>query len=71
MNDRELAKILLNMQTDMDYADTKEYAKSAIDKLEEEIAVLRLNKSYIFCVLENIALQNDDVTILTDETEED
>ena len=69
MNDREIALILLNMQADMDYADTADCGKETADKLEEEIAILRLNNSYLFCVLENIAMQNEDSTILIDGTE--
>ena len=71
MNNREIALILLNMQLDMDYADTKQYGKMETDKLEEDIATLRQKDSSLFYVLENIAMQNDDVTILVDGTEEE
>lgn len=70
MNNREIALILLNMQLDMDYADTKQYGKMETDKLEEDIATLRHKDSSLFYVLENIAMQNDDVAILVDGTEE-
>ena len=70
MNNREIALILLNMQLDMDYADTKQYGKMETDKLEEDIATLRQKDSSLFYVLENIAMQNDDVAILVDGTEE-
>lgn len=69
MNNREIALILLNMQLDMDYADTKQYGKMETDKLEEDIATLRQKDSSLFYVLENIAMQNDDVAILVDGTE--
>lgn len=36
MENREIAIILLNMQLDMDYEDTKQYGKMTIDILEEE-----------------------------------
>lgn len=71
MNNREIALILLNMQLDMDYADTKQYGKMETDKLEEDIATLRQKDSSLFYVLENIAMQNDDVAILVDGTEEE
>lgn len=71
MKDREIALILLNMQLDMDYADTKQYGKMETDILETEIATLRQKDSSLFYVLENIAMQNDNVTILVDGTEED
>lgn len=70
MNNREIAIILLNMQIDMDYADTKQYGKIETDILETEIATLRQKDSSLFYVLENIAMQNDDVAILVDGTEE-
>lgn len=70
MKDREIALILLNMQLDMDYADTKQYGKMETDILEEEISILRGKDSSLFYVLENIAMQNDDVAILVDGTEE-
>ena len=69
MNNREIALILLNMQLDMDYADTKQYGKMETDKLEEDIATLRQKDSSLFYVLENITMQNDDVAILVDGTE--
>lgn len=71
MENREIAIILLNMQLDMDYADTKQYGKMTVDMLEEEIATLKQNDSSLFYVLENIAMQNDNVTILVDGTEEE
>lgn len=71
MENREIALILLNMQLDMDYADTKQYGKMEADKLEEEIATLRQKDSSLFYVLENIAMQNDNITILVDGTEEE
>lgn len=71
MENREIALILLNMQLDMDYADTKQYGKMETDKLEEEIATLRQKDSSLFYVLENIAMQNDNITILVDGTEEE
>lgn len=71
MNNRKIALILLNMQLDMDYADTKQYGKMETDKLEEDIATLRQKDSSLFYVLENIAMQNDDVAILVDGTEEE
>ena len=70
MENREIATILLNMQLDMDYEDTKQYGKMETDKLEEEIATLRQKDSSLFYVLENIAMQNDNITILVDGTEE-
>ena len=70
MKDREIALILLNMQLDMDYADTKQYGKMETDILEEEISILRGKDSSLFYVLEFIAMQNDDVAILVDGTEE-
>ena len=70
MENREIALILLNMQLDMDYADTKQYGKMEVDVLEEEIATLKQKDSSLFHVLENIAIQNDDVAILVDGTEE-
>ena len=71
MNNREIALILLNMQLDMDYADTKQYGKMETDILETEIATLRQKDSSLFYVLENIAMQNDDVAILINGTEEE
>lgn len=71
MEDRKIAIILLNMQLDMDFADSKPYGKMEVDKLEEEIAALRQADSTLFHVLENIADQNDDTTILIDGTEEE
>ena len=71
MNNREIALILLNMQLDMDYADTNQFGKMETDKLEEDIATLRQKDSSLFYVLENIAMQNDDVAILVDGTEEE
>lgn len=70
MNDREITLILLNMQLDMDYADTKQYGKMETDMLEDEIATLRKKDSSLFYVLENIAMQNDNVRILVDGTED-
>ena len=70
MENREIALILLNMQLDMDYADTKQYGKETVDILEEEIATLNKNDSSLFYVLENIAMENADVAILVDGTEE-
>ena len=71
MENRKIALILLNMQLDMDYADTKQYGKMETDILENEISILREKDSSLFHVLENIAMQNDDVAILVDGTEED
>ena len=71
MENREIALILLNMQLDMDYADTKQYGKMEVDILEEEIATLKHKDSSLFHVLENIAMQNDDVAILINGTEEE
>ena len=71
MENREISTILLNMQLDMDYADTKQYGKMETDKLEEEISTLRQKDSSLFYVLENIAMQNDNITILVDGTEEE
>ena len=71
MTDREISLILLNMQLDMDYADTKQYGKMETDILENEISILREKDSSLFHVLENIAMQNDDVAILVDGTEEE
>lgn len=71
MENREIALVLLNMQLDMDYGDTKQYGRRAADMLEKEIATLKQNDSSLFYVLENIAMQNDDVTILVDGTEEE
>lgn len=70
MENREIALILLNMQIDMDYADTKQYGKIEVDILEEEIATLKKNDSSLFHVLENIAMINEDAAILVDGTEE-
>ena len=70
MENREIALILLNMQLDMDYADTKQYGKMEVDVLEEEITTLKQKDSSLFHVLENIAIQNEDVAILVDGTEE-
>ena len=70
MEKREIALILLNMQLDMDYADTKQYGKETVDILEEEIATLKKKDSPLFYVLENIATINEDVAILVDGTEE-
>ena len=70
MENREIALILLNMQLDMDYADTKQYGKETVDILEEEIAILKKKDSPLFYVLENIATINEDVAILVDGTEE-
>lgn len=70
MENREIALILLNMQLDMDYADTKQYGKMEVDILEEEIAILKKKDSSLFYVLENIAMENADVAILVDGTEE-
>ena len=69
MLDREIALILLNMQIDMNYADVKQYGKEEVDILEKEIITLRENDSALYYVLENIAMQNDDVKILVDGTE--
>lgn len=71
MENRKIALILLNMQLDMDYADTKQYGKMETDILENEISILREKDSSLFHVLENIAMQNDDVAILVDGTDED
>lgn len=71
MTNREIALILLNIQLDMDYADTKQYGKMETDILEKEISILREKDSSLFHVLENIAMRNDDVAILVDGTEED
>lgn len=71
MEDREIALILFNMQLDMDYADAMPYGKKEVDMLEEEIALLKKKDSPLFHVLENIAMENDNVTILIDGTEED
>lgn len=71
MEDREIAIILLNMQLDMDFADAKSYGKMEVDMLEEEITLLRQRDSVLLYVLENIAMQNDDITILIDGTEEE
>ena len=70
MENREIALILLNMQLDMDYADTKQYGKETVYILEEEIATLKKKDSPLFYVLENIATINEDVAILVDGTEE-
>ena len=70
MTDREISLILLNLQLDMDYADTKQYGKESVGILEEEIARLRNSDSSLFYVLENIAMQNGDVAVLVDGTEE-
>lgn len=69
MSDREMALILLNMQLDMDYADVKPYGKEEVDILEKEISTLRENDSSLYYVLENIAMQNDDIKIFVDGTE--
>lgn len=69
MSDREIALILINMQLDMDYEDVKPYGKKEADILEKEIITLRENDSALYYVLENIAMQNDDVKILVDGTE--
>lgn len=71
MTDREIAIILLNMQLDMDYADAKPYGKKETDILEDEISTLRQKDSSLLYVLENIAMQNSDVAILIDGTEEE
>lgn len=71
MTDREISLILLNMQLDMDYADTKQYGKMETDILEKEVSILREKDSSLFHVLENIAMQNDDVAILINGTEEE
>ena len=71
MENRKIALILLNMQLDMDYADTKQYGKMETDILENEISILREKDSSLFHVLENIAMQNDDVAILINGTEEE
>ena len=71
MENREIAIILFNMQLDMDYADSKPYGKMEIDMLEKEISALKQKDSPLFYVLENIAMQNDDVTILINGTEEE
>ena len=71
MTDREISLILLNMQLDMDYADTKQYGKMETDILEKEVSILREKDSSLFYVLENIAMQNDDVAILINGTEEE
>lgn len=70
MENREIALILLNMQLDMDFGDERQFGKMAVDMLEEEISKLKENNSPLLYVLENIALQNDNVTILIDGTEE-
>lgn len=71
MDNREIALILFNLQLDMDYADAKPYGKMEVNMLEKDIAMLRKDDSPLFYVLENIAMQNDDVTILINGTEED
>ena len=70
MDNREIALIILNLQLDMDYADYKPYGKTEVDTLEEEIETLRKKDSTLFYVLENIAMQNENITILIDGTEE-
>lgn len=71
MDNREIALILFNLQLDMDYADAKPYGKMEVNMLGKDIAMLRKEDSPLFYVLENIAMLNDDVTILIDGTEED
>ena len=70
MDNREIALILFNLQLDMDYGDYEPFGKAEVDALEEEIATLRKKGSSLFYVLENIAIQNKNVTILIDGTEE-
>ena len=71
MSNREIALILLNLQLDMDYEDSKSYGKMEIDILEEEISMIKEKDSSLFYVLKNIANQNENVTILINGTEED
>ena len=70
---REIALILLNMQLDMDYADYLSESDSCleVELLAKEIGNLKDKDSSLFYVLENIALQNRDITILVDGTEEE
>ena len=70
---REIALILLNMQMDMDYADYLSESDSCleVELLAKEIGNLKDKDSSLFYVLENIALQNRDITILVDGTEEE
>ena len=71
MENRKIAIILLNMQLDMDYADTKQYGKTTVEILTNEIAQLKQQDASLFYMLENIAMLNEDITILVDGTEED
>lgn len=71
MENKEIALILLNMQLDMDYADCLTESHLEVELLAKEIGNLKDKDSSLFYVLENIALQNKDITILVDGTEEE
>lgn len=71
MKTRNIAIILYNLTLDMDYAEAKPYGKQEVDILEEQIQKLKDNSDSLFYVLENIALNNKDITILIDGTEEE
>lgn len=69
MSEREIAVILLNLSLDMDYGDYfSEYGegKRAVDALEEEITILKLQKASLYPVLKELACRKSDVTILVD-----
>lgn len=71
MEIKEMSLILLNMQMDMDYADCLTESHLEVELLAKEIGNLKDKDSSLFYVLENIALQNKDITILVDGTEEE
>lgn len=57
LKSRTIANILYNMALDMDYADYEDYFDNEITYLAEEIDGL---SDALKCVLETIAIKNDD-----------
>ena len=61
MTEERIARILYNMNLDMDYADYLDLAEEEISILTKEIHDVYEKHISLFNVLENIALQNEDM----------
>ena len=61
MTEERIARILYNMNLDMDYADYLDLAEEEISILTKEIHDVHEKHISLFNVLENIALQNEDM----------